>query len=108
MEILVPFGFDSTITPTYDMGYGTVGYTAFKKTDEKRIKEQLALINWLSAPFGTTEYLQKNFGTEGEDFTFDSQGNPIMTESLAAGNEFSVTFHDGMVEAKVQGEENKQ
>ncbi|WP_167134052.1 type 2 periplasmic-binding domain-containing protein [Arthrobacter sedimenti] len=76
-EILVPFGFDSTITPTYDMGYGTVGYT----TDEKRIKEQLALINWLSAPFGTTEYLQKNFGSEGEDFTFDSQGNPIMTEA---------------------------
>lgn len=81
MEILVPFSFDGTIKPTYDMGYGTVGYTAFKQTDEKRIKEQLALINWLSAPFGTTEYLQKNFGTEGEDFTFDKDGNPIMTES---------------------------
>ena len=80
MEILVPFSFDGTIKPTYDMGYGTVGYTAFKKTDEKRIKEQLALINWLSAPFGTEEYLMKNFGEEGKDFTFDNKGNPIMTD----------------------------
>ncbi|MBP2411416.1 putative aldouronate transport system substrate-binding protein [Arthrobacter stackebrandtii] len=81
MEILVPFSFDGKITPTYDMGYGTVGYTAFKKTDEKRIKEQLELINWLSAPFGTVEYLQKNFGWEGDDFTFDGDGNPILTEA---------------------------
>jgi putative aldouronate transport system substrate-binding protein len=78
MEILVPFSFDGKIKPTYDMGYGTVGYTAFKKTDEKRIKEQLALVNWLSAPFGTTEYLQKNYGTEGKDFDFDKDGNPIL------------------------------
>lgn len=78
--ILVPFSFDGTIKPTYDMGYGTVGYTAFKKTDEKRIKEQLALVNWLSAPFGTEEYLMKNFGEEGKDFTFDATGNPILTE----------------------------
>ncbi|WP_026553930.1 sugar ABC transporter substrate-binding protein [Arthrobacter sp. 35W] len=79
-EILVPFSFDGKVKPTYDMGYGTVGYTAFKKTDEKRIKEQLALINYLSAPFGTAEYLQKNFGEEGKDFTFDDKGNPILTE----------------------------
>jgi len=79
-EILVPFSADGKITPSYDMGYGTVGYTAFKKTDEKRIKEQLALINWLSAPFGTTEWVMKNYGEEGKDFTFDGEGNPIRTE----------------------------
>lgn len=78
MEILVPFSFDGTIKPTYDMGYGTVGYTAFKKTDEKRIKEQLALVNWLSAPFGTEEYLLKNYGVEGKDFDLDPDGNPIL------------------------------
>ncbi|MGA7204589.1 MAG: sugar ABC transporter substrate-binding protein, partial [Specibacter sp.] len=80
MELLVPFSFDGAIKPTYDMGYGTVGYTAFKKTDEKRIKEQLALINWLSAPFGTEEYLLKNYGVEGKDFTLDKDGNPILNE----------------------------
>ncbi|MGA7205043.1 MAG: twin-arginine translocation signal domain-containing protein, partial [Specibacter sp.] len=30
VEILVPFSFDGKLKPTYDMGYGTVGYTAFK------------------------------------------------------------------------------
>jgi len=78
VEILVPFSFDGKIKPTYDMGYGTVGYTAFKKTDDKRIKEQLALINWLSAPFGTDEYLMKNYGVEGKDFSLDKDGNPIL------------------------------
>lgn len=80
MEILVPFSFDGKIKPTYDMGYGTVGFTAFKKADDKRIKEQLALIDWLSAPFGTDEYLLKNYGTEGKDFDFDKDGNPILNE----------------------------
>ncbi len=79
IEILVPFSFDGTIKPTYDMGYGTVGYTAFKKADEKRIKEQLALVNWLSAPFGTEEYLMKNYGVAGKDFDLDKDGNPIPT-----------------------------
>lgn len=80
MEILVPFGFDGKIKPTYDMGYGTVGFTAFKKTDEKSIKEQLELINWLSAPFGTEEYLMKNYGVEGKDFAFNKDGNPILSK----------------------------
>ncbi|WP_207344462.1 twin-arginine translocation signal domain-containing protein [Arthrobacter sp. E3] len=80
IEILVPFSFDGTIKPTYDMGYGTVGFTAFKKADEARIKEQLELVNWLSAPFGTEEYLMKNYGQAGKDFDFDAEGNPILTK----------------------------
>ncbi|MDO5753021.1 twin-arginine translocation signal domain-containing protein [Arthrobacter sp.] len=80
IEILVPFSFDGTIKPTYDMGYGTVGFTAFKKADEARIKEQLELVNWLSAPFGTEEYLMKNYGQAGKDFDFDADGNPILTK----------------------------
>ena len=40
----------------------------------------LALINWLSAPFGTAEYILKNFGVEGKDFTLDADGNPILNE----------------------------
>lgn len=78
---LVPFGWDGTSEPNYDTGYGTVGFTPFKKADESRIKELLSLINWRSAPFGTKEYLQKNYGTEGKDFTFDSQGNANLTKS---------------------------
>ena len=76
MEILVPFSFDGTIKPTYDMGYGTVGYTAFKKTDEKRIKEQLALVNWLSAPFGTEEYLHEELRRRRQGLHLRRQWQP--------------------------------
>ncbi|MDC5698217.1 sugar ABC transporter substrate-binding protein [Intrasporangium calvum] len=80
-EILVPFAFEAGITPIYNMGYGTVGFTPFKKADEGKIRELLSLVNWLSAPFGTTEFLQKNYGTEGEDYTLDSEGNPVLNKS---------------------------
>ena len=109
-EILVPFGFDGKITPTYDMGYGTVGFTAFKKTDEKRVLELLNLINWMSAPFGTDEYVMKNYGVEGKDFEYDANGNPILTKEgednapsvVSALNTMSapesVNFHPGYPE----------
>ena len=78
---LVPFGWNGKAKPVYDMGYGTVGFTPFRKTDTGRVKELLSLINWLSAPFGTAEYLQKNYGTVGQDFTFDAKGNANLTKA---------------------------
>ncbi len=80
-EILIPFSFDGKVKPAYHMGYGTVGFTAFKTADEGRTRELLALVNYLSAPFGTTEYAQKNYGEQGKDYTLDSNGNPVLTES---------------------------
>ena len=81
---MIPFGHDGKAKPVYDMGYGTVGFTPFKKTDEGRIRELLALVNYLSAPFGTKEYLQKNFGTAGEQYALDAKKNPVLTQ---AGNQ---------------------
>ncbi|MET3205954.1 sugar ABC transporter substrate-binding protein [Pseudarthrobacter sp. S3] len=80
-DILLPFSADGKIKPVYDMGYGTVGFTPFKKAEEGKIRELLALINYLSAPFGTAEYLQKNYGEAGQDYTLTSDGNPVLTES---------------------------
>ncbi len=78
-EALIPFGWDGKAKPIYDMGYGTVGFTPFKQADEGRIRELLSLINFLSAPFGTAEYVQKNFGAADQDFTLDGNGNPTLT-----------------------------
>lgn len=84
MEILVPFGADGKITPTYDLGNGVIGMAALQRNDdEKVIKEQLQLLNWLAAPFGTKEYITKNYGFEGIDFNFDANGNPILTKEGA-------------------------
>lgn len=80
-EILVPFAAVKGGKPTYDMGYGTVGFTAFKTADESKIRELLSLINYLSAPFGTVEYMQKNYGEKGKDYTLDGGGNPTLTSS---------------------------
>lgn len=80
-DILIPFGAVEGRIPTYNMGYGTVGFTPFKKTgDEAKIRELLDLINWLSAPFGTTEFMQKNWGAEGEDWEM-VDGNYTLTEA---------------------------
>lgn len=82
-DLLVPFSADGKVKPVYDMGYGTVGFTPFKKAEEGRIRELLALINYLSAPFGTAEYIQKNYGETGQDYTLDGAGNPVLSESGA-------------------------
>lgn len=80
-DIMIPFSAVDGRRPVYNMGYGTVGFTPFKKTDDEgRIRELLDLINWLSAPFGTTEYMQKQFGTEGEDYEL-KDGNYVLTKS---------------------------
>ncbi|GAA0940302.1 sugar ABC transporter substrate-binding protein [Kribbella koreensis] len=84
VDTMIPFGHDGKAKPIYDMGYGTVGFTPFKKADEGRIRELLALVNYLSAPFGTKEYLQKNFGTAGQQYTLDAKKNPVLN---AAGNQ---------------------
>ncbi|GAA1558832.1 sugar ABC transporter substrate-binding protein [Kribbella sancticallisti] len=81
VDTLIPFGHDGKAKPVYDMGYGTVGFTPFKKTDEGRIRELLALINYLSAPFGTKEYLQKNFGTQGLQYSLDARKNPVLNSA---------------------------
>jgi len=83
-EVMIPFGHDGSATPVYDMGYGTVGFTAFKQAEEAKIKELLSLINWLSAPFGTTEWVDKNYGTEGEDWI--RKGGDIVYTSQAETN----------------------
>lgn len=68
-DIMVPFSAVDGRRPVYNMGYGTVGFTPFRKTDdEAKIRELLDLVNWLSAPFGTVEHMQKNYGTEGKDY----------------------------------------
>ncbi|MGP5921554.1 sugar ABC transporter substrate-binding protein [Brachybacterium alimentarium] len=82
-DVMIPFPAVDGRIPTYDMGYGTVGFTPFRKTDdESRIRELLSVINYLSAPFGTTEYMQVNWGTEGEEYTVDD-GNYLFTDEGA-------------------------
>jgi putative aldouronate transport system substrate-binding protein len=53
---------------------GIFGYVTFKKASADRIKLLLRVSNYLSAPFGTSEYELVNYGVEGAHFTKDAAG----------------------------------
>jgi len=88
---IVPFGYDGKATPTFDLGYGSVGFTAIRKDgNEKRIEQLLGILDYLSAPFGTAERNFLLYGTEGTHYRLDAHGNPTLTtkgqtETLLSG-----------------------
>ncbi len=55
-------------------------FTALKKAGKTRIKQLLAICNWLAAPFGTQEYLFRKFGIVGTDYTLHGS-SPILTQT---------------------------
>ena len=76
LDIGRPYGPDAT--PWRGSGY--FGYAAFKKANPDRLKVLLRICNYLSAPFGTSEYETATYGVEGVHFTKDAGG--IKTTSL--------------------------
>ncbi|MER5255760.1 extracellular solute-binding protein [Streptomyces sp. NPDC002855] len=74
-EILIPFGAGGN-KPKHHYHLGTIGYTAVKKGDEKRVRMLLGVLDYLAAPFGTKEREFLEFGTEGADFSYDKNGFP--------------------------------
>lgn len=66
--------------PVYWLGVGNFGVTALKSAPADRIKELLAVLNYLAAPFGSEEGLLLDYGVEGPDFAWDDQGNPVQTK----------------------------
>ena len=68
----------------YNFGIGNFGLVMLKKASSARIKELLNIINYLVAPFGSTEYLAVNYGVPGKDYNMDSHGNPARTKQGTA------------------------
>ncbi|MEV6633033.1 extracellular solute-binding protein [Actinoplanes sp. NPDC051470] len=57
-----------------------ISYTFVKKGLPKdRVEEILRVINWCSAPFGTTEFQLREFGVEGKHHTRKAEG-PVKTD----------------------------
>ncbi|MFD2081763.1 putative aldouronate transport system substrate-binding protein [Actinopolymorpha cephalotaxi] len=50
-----------------------------KGTSPARVKELLRVLDWLSAPVGSKEYLLAAYGVEGVDYNMTKEG-PVMTE----------------------------
>ena len=66
-------------SPTFAVGAGSTNFTAIKKADEARVVELLKIMNYLAAPFGSSEFLFRKYGNEGAQHTV-SEANPTLTE----------------------------
>jgi putative aldouronate transport system substrate-binding protein len=80
VRTLLPFGADGGKGVFYTTNGTQPSVVAIKKASPDRIKELLRVLNFLAAPFGTTEQLLVGYGVEGADFAFDANGTPIVTE----------------------------
>lgn len=66
-------------TPTFAVGAGSTNFTAIAKADDTRVVELLKVMNYLAAPFGSSEFLFRKYGNEGAQHTV-SEANPVLTD----------------------------
>jgi putative aldouronate transport system substrate-binding protein len=77
----------------WNLGSGFFSITLIKKQDDKeKIKTILRVLNWLAAPFGTSEYLYRLYGEKGVDHTVDSAGNPVLTKTGTANTVVPIRY----------------
>lgn len=74
----LPFGHDGGKAGVWADNIN-VSTVMVKKGSKKHTKTVLRLIDWLAAPFGSSEYLLLNYGVEGDDYKVDDHGNPRPT-----------------------------
>ncbi|MFG3531099.1 extracellular solute-binding protein [Streptomyces sp. NPDC047917] len=127
---VVPFGSDGGKGANYQ-GTSSFGFTAFRKADRKKIEEQLGILDYLAAPYGSQEYFKIRNGKEGVHFTRDgddveltragrttvepsglfrvTEGPQVLTnpiridEQLRRSHAWQVATQDMLVENPVQG-----
>lgn len=66
---MMPPNYDSGSKAVTWQGNPSFSMTAFKKASTDRLKALLKVCDWLSAPFGSSEYLLKNYGVNPTDWT---------------------------------------
>lgn len=104
---LIPFGHDGGAGVTYNLP-GIFGFTALPATlegDDERIAELLRIMNWLSAPFGSEEWLYKSNGVEGTHFEYNDNGFPVVNELYETENGGLTAYLGGNLLVNANGEE---
>jgi putative aldouronate transport system substrate-binding protein len=77
---IVPFSADGGPGTIYQ-GSSSFSFTALKKADDDRLREQLRILNYLAAPFGSVENFTTTHGREGEHWTRTADGGSELTEA---------------------------
>ncbi|MBV9580337.1 MAG: hypothetical protein JO057_17255 [Chloroflexi bacterium] len=75
-----PFPASSTSKLGHFYNVGFQSATALKKATADRVQELLRILDYLAAPFGSSEDLLLTAGIPGADYTLDASGNPILSE----------------------------
>jgi putative aldouronate transport system substrate-binding protein len=83
-RVFTPFAADGKSKPIAYLGTGASALTVIKKGSADRVRELLGVLNYIAAPFGTTEATLISYGVEGPDFTYDDKGNPRSTKQGTA------------------------
>ncbi len=87
-------------------GYGD--YVALKKSSDERLEQLLQIADFIASPFGTTQYLDVNYGVEGYSWNLEN-GNPvslptndnpgIVAMTYTGGNSGAILFGGGQTES---------
>jgi putative aldouronate transport system substrate-binding protein len=77
---IVPFPAQAGGKPLHHFGNGFYASTMLKQAPAARIQEQLRVLDWVAAPFGSQEDLLLTTGVPGRDYSVGDDGNPIPTE----------------------------
>jgi putative aldouronate transport system substrate-binding protein len=80
MRAVAPFPANPSSKPVHHLGTGANLLTVMKKTSTEQAKKLLGLLNYVSAPFGTQEYLTMWYGVEGQEFSWDQDHNPVVSQ----------------------------
>jgi putative aldouronate transport system substrate-binding protein len=75
---LLPLSYDGK-NPRYFLSPGLTGVTMFGKDEPAKVKERLAIVNALAAPFGSEESMLLDYGVKGVDYEIEG-GEPVITE----------------------------
>ncbi len=86
--------FDGGGVASYWRGRNSYSFTALKQAEPERITELLKILDWMASPFGTQEYLIKNYGVEGSNYRLENN-NPV----AITGNEEYMYFLNYIVTA---------
>ncbi|HEY9291164.1 MAG TPA: extracellular solute-binding protein [Microlunatus sp.] len=74
---MLPFPHDADATALHPRGSVSGGLTVIKKSGADQTRKLLKLLDWLATPFGSAEYLLRNFGVEGVSYTADGT-DPVL------------------------------
>ncbi|MFC7623186.1 extracellular solute-binding protein [Microlunatus sp. GCM10028923] len=77
LATMLPVGYDGSTKPVHNRGTVMQAMTVIKKSELDRVKELLKSLDWLATPFGSSEYLTRKFGIEGETYALEGT-DPIL------------------------------